>query len=107
MGYQRTPEMEDCFPVARLVICSPQAETLSEGAAATEIAIPIRNLYCVSLTGDHDGGARTAQLGQVAVSGHADLESRTLSANDRTVIVGSVERTLQASSAGASPVARF
>ena len=37
--------------------------------------------------GDHDGSAGTAQLGQIAISSHADLQRGALPANDRTIRV--------------------
>jgi putative addiction module component (TIGR02574 family) len=41
----------------------------------------------IRLPGDYDGGAGTAQFGQIAVSGHANPQRWALPANDRTVRV--------------------
>ena len=40
------------------------------------------------LAGDHYRGAGAAQLGEVAISSHADFELWPFAANDRTVEVG-------------------
>jgi hypothetical protein len=39
----------------------------------------------IRLPGDHDGSAGTAQLGQIAGGGRADLEAWAFPANDRTI----------------------
>ena len=57
------------------------------------------------LPGDHDGCAGTAHLGQIAGGGQADLQGLPLSANDRTVVVGLRQDTLQTSPSGTSTVA--
>jgi hypothetical protein len=41
----------------------------------------------IRLPGDHDGGAGTTQLGQIAICSHADRQGRVLAANDRTIEV--------------------
>ncbi len=41
----------------------------------------------IGLSGDHDGGAGTAQFGQIAICGHADLESWAVAPNDRTITI--------------------
>ena len=42
----------------------------------------------ITLPGNHDGGARAAQFGQIAGGCHANLKHGPLSANDGTIMVG-------------------
>jgi len=58
-----------------------------------------------SSSGHYYSSATTIQLRQVAAGGHADLDPRTLSANDRTIGIGLQQGILQASSTCASAVA--
>src|ERR1700756_1217736 len=59
------------------------------------------------VAGNYDGCAGTAELGKIAIRSHADLEAGALAPNDRTVKIRLQERTLQASSSGASTVTRI
>jgi hypothetical protein len=55
-----------------------------------EIEIRPRHEAClrgIRLPGNHHGGARTAQFGQIAICSHADREPWALAPNDRTIRV--------------------
>src|SRR5882724_6699857 len=59
----------------------------------------------IGLSGDHNGSARTAQLGEIAIGCHANLKPWALAPNDRTIGIRLQECILQASSSGTSAVA--